>query len=60
VISVERIVEVLGGTNTLGRQILSLDELKRTIAEGFPKRVLRHVIDRVYIEQKRHAVRFIG
>jgi putative toxin-antitoxin system antitoxin component (TIGR02293 family) len=48
----ERIVEVLGGTRTLGRQIRSLAELERTVAEGFPKRALRHVVDRVYTERK--------
>jgi hypothetical protein len=52
VIDTERIVEVLGGTHTLGRNIHSLDELERTIAQGLPKRVLRHVIDRVYTERR--------
>jgi putative toxin-antitoxin system antitoxin component (TIGR02293 family) len=51
-IQTERIVEVLGGTNTLGRQIRSLEELERTVAEGFPKRALRHVVERVYTERK--------
>ena len=46
-VEVERIAEVLGGADLLGREVRSLGELQAAVEEGLPKaslgRTLRHV-----------------
>ncbi|HKW76326.1 MAG TPA: antitoxin Xre/MbcA/ParS toxin-binding domain-containing protein [Terriglobales bacterium] len=47
-ISVERVVEVMGGSGVLGHRIRTIRDLEETVSNGLPKQALRTTVERVY------------
>lgn len=47
-VGADRIAEVMGGREILGRSIRSLGDLEQTVSNGIPKRALRRTAERIY------------
>jgi putative toxin-antitoxin system antitoxin component (TIGR02293 family) len=47
----EKIAELMGGQSILRRRVRSLRDLEQTVSGGLPKRTLKNVVDRIYIEK---------
>ena len=52
VIEAVRVAEVMGGPKVLGRQVHSIQDLSRAVAQGLPKDALKRTVRRVFSEPK--------